>query len=611
MFDLIVKTKFNFLNKISFVIKKNAFLFFLLFVICGCSSQVKRDGEVRVIKINFEGNRFVTDQKLEEVLPVKAGDQYIEQFAREGPERIVAYYRSRGFFNMRVIKREGEFVEEKKGFIITYYLFEGLQGKVDKIEIVGNKLFSQKYIRTKLSVEEGMFYDEAVLDAGKYVLASDYAEKGYADASILTERTFMDESGRKGKVHLKITIDEGKMMRIRRVKIKGLKEVRFKVARRELRIKEGDIYRPSNIYLSQSNLYKTEMFSDVKVHEEKVRDDLVDVTFILREEKSHFFQMGVGYESPRRTIFDFKWGDLDLFGNLQRLIIDLSYKGAPKIGSEVGGLVFEDWEQNYRISYREPYFLGTGFNLILSPALKRKEIESDLSMEFVLEREVGPYSMVSFPIIEFRRASIEPDTINITNRVSARYLFDKRRNILNPYRGLRLILQYDYAGRRLGGDNDFDRLSLDVASYYLLPFHLIVAQRSRAVFTFPKEAPENISPDVRLEMGGYGSLRGYKEASIGFPDIRPDRMSGLDELLFNVELRMPVYGNFYAIMFADFGSLWMDLSDIAIRDFHTGVGFGIGYSLPIGVIRLDYARAMREISPDDKGKIYLNFGHPF
>jgi len=607
----IVKITLKFLNRCSFIVKAFSFFVSLLFFICGCTSQVKKTDVVRVFKINFEGNRFVDDQKLKDVLPVKEGDQYIEQFAREGPERIVNYYRSRGFFNMRVIKREGEFVEEKNGFIITYHLFEGLQSKVDSIEVVGNELFSIYYIKSKLSVKKGMFYDEAVLDAGKYVLAGDYAEKGYADASMLTERIFLNGNGKKGSISLKITIDEGKRMKVGNVKIKGLKEVRYKVARRELRIKEGDVYRPSKVYLSQSNLYKTEMFSDVKVHEEKVQDSLVSITFILKEEKSRFFQTGFGYESPRKAIFDFKWGDLDLFGNLQRLIIDLSFKGAPRIGSEVNGLVFEEWEQNYRVTYREPYFLGTGFNLIMSPALERREVESDLSMEFVLERELGPYSVFSFPIVEFRRASIQPDTINITNRVSARYLFDKRRNILNPYRGLRLLLQYDYAGRVLGGDNHFDRISLDIASYYLLPFQLIVAQRSRAVVTFPREDPEDISPDARLEMGGYGSLRGYEEASIGFPDIRPDRMSGLDELLFNLELRMPVYGNLYAIIFADFGSLWMDYSDVSLRDFNTGVGFGVGYSLPIGVIRLDYARAMREISPDDKGKIYLNFGHPF
>ena len=190
-------------------------------------------------------------------------------------------------------------------------------------------------------------------------------------------------------------------------------------------------------------------------------------------------------------------------------------------------------------------------------------------------------------------------------------MFDKRNNLLNPSAGLRFVFQYDYAGRILGGDNHFDRLNFDFASYYSLPLRLIFAQRSRAIVTFPQGEPEDISPDVRLEMGGYGSLRGYDEASIGFPDSRPNRRSGLDELLFNLELRIPVYGKWYATLFADFGSLWMDLSELSVNDFNTGLGFGIGYNSPIGVIRLDYARALKETDTDNGGKIYFNFGHPF
>lgn len=591
----------------------NNFFCFLMFVFffCGCVEQVRQNGESRVLNIYFEGNYFVSDEKLREVLPVKEGDRYVEQFLRESPERLVSYYRSRGFFNMRVIKREGEFIEDKNGFNITYHLFEGSRGKIDSVRVIDNKIFSDEFIKKKLSIKEGSVYDEANIESGKYILSTDYAEKGFPDATIKTERNFLNGGEDKNSIYLKIIIDEGNKIFVRKVEIQGLKEVRSKVVRRELRIKRGDLYRPSKIYISQSNLYRTELFSNVNVREEKVRGDSVDVAFILKEEKSRFFQVGLGYESPRKAIFDFRWGDLDLFGNLQRLIIDLSFKGTPEFYQNAGGLTFQDWEQTYRLTYREPYLLGTGFNLISSPALRRREFESDFSFDFVLEREIGPYMVFSVPYFEYRRASIKEDTISITNKVSGRFLFDKRNNILNPSKGLRFLFQYGYAGGIFGGDNHFDRLNFDFASYYPLPLRLIIAQRARAVITFPRLTPEDISPDVRPEMGGYGSLRGYNEASLGFPDSRPDRKSGLQELLFNIELRMPVYGKLYAIIFVDFGSLWMDVRDISFDDFNTGLGFGIGYSSPIGVIRLDYARAMKEISPESRGKIYLNFGHPF
>ena len=583
----------------------------LIISFSSCTHAFRQNEETKILKINFEGNDFLSDKKLREVLPVKEGDPFIEPFLRESPNRIISYYGSRGFFDMKILKREAEFLKDYNGFIITYHIFEGTHSKMDSIEIIGNKIFSEEYIKNKLSVKKGDYYDEAVIDAGKYILSTSYAEKGFADIAITTKGSFLGEKN-KNAVFLKIIIDEGNKIYVGKVDIKGLKDVRSNVVRRELKVKTGDVYRPSRVYLSQSNLYRTEMFSDINVHEEKTHHDSVNITFILKEEKSRFFQVGLGYESPRKALFDFQWGDLDLFGNLQRLIVDLSFKGAPEFYENAGGLIFTDWEQIYRLTYREPYLLGTGFNLITSPALKRRVFESDFSFELVLEREIGPYAVISFPYFEYRSAIIEADTINITNTVSGRFLFDKRNNILNPSKGFRFLFKYDYAGGFFGGDNHFDRVNLDFASYYPLPLRLIIAQRTKAVFTFPRGNPEDVSADVRLEMGGYGSLRGYDEASIGFPDGRPDRKSGLDELLLNLELRIPVYGNWHATLFADFGSLWMDLKDISlIDDFNTGLGFGIGYSSPIGVIRLDYARAISEISTENKGKIYLNFGHPF
>ncbi len=597
--------------KLTLYVAKISFCFLILILsLFGCTSQVQRDEESKVLKIDFEGNHFISDGELRGVLPVKEGDKYIEPFLKESPRRIVSYYRSRGFFDMRVLKREGEFQDDKNGFIIKYHLFEGARSTIDSVEVIGNEIFREEVVKRTLSVEKGSHYDEANIDAGKYILSNNYAEKGFPDATITTERSFLGGQRNKNSVYLKVQIKEGNKFFVRDINIKGLEEVQKKVVRRELRISIGDVYRPSKIHLSQSNLYRTELFSDVNVHEEKVCSDSVDITFILKEEKSRFFQVGLGYESPRKAIIDFRWGDLNFFGNLQRLTVDLSFKGEPDFSRNTGDLHFTDWEQNYRVTYKESYLLGTDCNLIASPSLRRREFQSDFALEFILEREIGPFAVVSIPY-EYRRASIQEDTLSITNKISARFLFDRRNNLLNPSKGVRLLFQYDYAGRILGGDNHFDRLNFDFAFYYSLPLGLIIAQRSRAIFTFPKREAEDISADVRLEMGGYGSLRGYGEASIGFPDSRPDRRSGLDELLFNLELRMPVYGKWYATIFADFGSLWMDLSDISIGDFNTGLGFGIGYNSPIGVIRLDYARAMRETDSESGGKIYFNFGHPF
>ncbi|MEA1912548.1 MAG: POTRA domain-containing protein [candidate division WOR-3 bacterium] len=592
--------------------KRNRFaplIFISIFLLSGCFKEVKKTENTRIAEIAFEGNHFLSNATLKEILPIKQGDPYIQRFTQEGARRIISYYRSKGFYNMEIKKREGKFIKESNEVKMTYYIFEGIRSKIDSVEIMGNKLFSDEVVKKILSIKEGDYYDESVIGAGEYALSNKYAEKGFANALIKIQKSLEDNE--KGGVYLEVNIKEGIRVWIRDITFEGLNEVRSSVVEREMRIKEGDLYLPSRVYESQSNLYKTELFTDINVQEKKTSADSIDLTFLLKEEKSRFFQLGFGYESPKKGLVNFRGGDLNLFGNLQRLIVDLSLRATPEF-KDWDNIVLIDRKENIRLTYKELYLLNSGFNLLASPSFNSLYIgeykESDFSFDLVLEREIALFSLISF-LYNFRRASLQKVPI-ITNRLSERLVYEGRDNMLNPHRGLRLLSLIEYAGGFLGGDNHFDRGKLDVASYRPLPFGITLALRFRLVITIPRENPEDISTDVRLDMGGYGSMRGFEEFSIGSPDPRGKR-SGLDELLFNLEFRIPIHRKVYATLFTDIGNLWMDYSEISFKNPRIGAGFGLGYSTPIGVIRLDYARAMEEVPPEYRGKIYLNFGHPF
>ena len=578
------------------------FLFILLLCLPSCFRGVKRSEEISIGEIKFEGNHSVSDNKLRELLPINKGDPYIERLLMAGTERIISFYRGKGFFDMRISKREGKFLKVQNEIEMTYYIFEGFRSRIDTVVIEGNTLFTDRGIRRILSVNDGDYYDEAIIGAGEYSLSKEYAEKGYTNAMIRVHRTILGNHAASRKVRLDVEINEGGKVWVRDVRFKGLEGVREKIVKREMKIEENDLYRPSLVYESQSRLYKTELFSDVDIQEKRVTDDSVDLVILFKEDKSKFIQVGFGYESPNKALLLFRWGHLNLFGNLQRLVIDLSLKGNPEL---------EHWE-DIRLTYRESYLLNSGFNLVASPALERKFTqkykESSLSLDIILERPILINSQISF-LYDFRRATIL-EAPNITNRASVRYLYEGRDNIIVPRKGLRLLSQIEYAGGFLGGDNHFNRGRFDIAAYHPLPFGIVFAIRSSVILTFPREEPEEISTDVRLEMGGYGTMRGFEEASIGRLDER-GKMSGLDQLLFNLEFRIPVYKRLFSSLFTDVGNLWMNYSDISLRNPHIGVGFGLGYITPIGVVRVDYARALEDIAPDYTGKLYVNFAHPF
>ena len=62
----------------------------------------------------------------------------------------------------------------------------------------------------------------------------------------------------------------------------------------------------------------------------------------------------------------------------------------------------------------------------------------------------------------------------------------------------------------------------------------------------------------------------------GFP------LGGNSELLFNVELRVPLWSKFETHGFVDTGNVFRRAVDLDLTQFRSAVGFGILYKSPVG-----------------------------
>jgi outer membrane protein insertion porin family len=67
----------------------------------------------------------------------------------------------------------------------------------------------------------------------------------------------------------------------------------------------------------------------------------------------------------------------------------------------------------------------------------------------------------------------------------------------------------------------------------------------------------------------------------GFP------RGGDAEIVLNAELRLPLFGNVGAVVFADGGNVFARASDLDLSRLRGSVGFGGRYATPIGPIRID------------------------
>jgi outer membrane protein insertion porin family len=127
---------------------------------------------------------------------------------------------------------------------------------------------------------------------------------------------------------------------------------------------------------------------------------------------------------------------------------------------------------------------------------------------------------------------------------------------------------------------------------------------------FGQSEEKGISLNERFELGGAGSMRGYEEASIGPLDARK-KHSGYVMINANGELRFPVLGKLWMGLFIDSGGVWMERGEIDPRDLKFSYGIGLRYSLPMGPLRLDYARRLTDATADELGRLYVAIGHIF
>lgn len=144
----------------------------------------------------------------------------------------------------------------------------------------------------------------------------------------------------------------------------------------------------------------------------------------------------------------------------------------------------------------------------------------------------------------------------------------------------------------------------------------------------------NLPPDQRFYAGGSGTVRGYRYQVVGpeFPDGNP--VGGTAMNAVNIEFRQRIGTSWGAAVFADAGSVSEKLTSFngllhggrcsssnpltgagsspsGTSCFAVGVGTGVRYYTPIGVLRLDFAVPTYRRSNDDRFEVYIGLGQAF
>ena len=122
---------------------------------------------------------------------------------------------------------------------------------------------------------------------------------------------------------------------------------------------------------------------------------------------------------------------------------------------------------------------------------------------------------------------------------------------------------------------------------------------------------EELIPSERFFAGGASSVRGYREEDLGPRSIFGDAKAARALLVFNEELRFPIYRWLRGVGFVDLGNVYPTVDEISLGDLQVGAGAGVRLDTPVGLFRVDLGIPANPRSFDPKWRVYFGLGHAF
>ena len=585
--------------------------------------------QVRIKRINTEGNEIFPDKKILRVIKTRAktlfNSGYVkEEILAEDMERIKSFYEQHGFIDAKAVYSNQDL---KKGFIqLNISIQEGKKYSVGQILISGNKIVSeQEILGVMKEIKEGGIFSRDKLSVDISNIHAFYFDKGYifADAK---ESSSVDPNT--GNVEIKLDIEEGELAYVRKIKIQGNTRTRDIVIRRELKIAPGEVFDGSKLRRSKERLNNLGYFEEVGYDIEDTNSpNQKDLVVEVKEAKTGTFSFGGGFSTVDKIVG---------FIEIEQRNFDFTNWPTFTGGGQDLQLRYEtgSTRNNLELSFTEPWIfdhpVSGGFDLYRSETDREADIgyaydEKRVGGDIRLGRQFSDYLSGSVlykneeVTIDNLAEGVSADLVTEqgTNRLSLVGLTltkDSRDSTIVPTRGNVLSGGADIAGGLLGGDKDFFRLQARESHYIPFKFNSVLELRLRAGIMDAFGDSEKVPIFERFFAGGAKTIRGYEERAVGPLDLNTnDPIGGESLLLGNIEYTVPLIEFIKLAAFFDAGNVWADSNDFASGEYKSGTGLGLRIKTPIGPVNLDYGYPLNDEPGQEgrSGKFYFSVSRGF
>ncbi|OOS25726.1 outer membrane protein assembly factor BamA [Moraxella pluranimalium] len=630
----------------------------------------------RVVDINVIGNNHFSDEDLRHEFVVKDGsinplsraDRYTQEKLAASIEKLRAKYLNAGFVKFSVDDATLNIDEEKQKVFIEVAVTEGEQYQFGKASFAGDVTYPMDELNKLVAFKEGETYSQAKMDETSSAVANKFGDDGYYYAQI-RPISRINETTR--TVDIEYYVDPVRPVYVRRINFSGNHKTKDEVLRREMRQLEGALASNQKIQLSRARLMRTGFFKNVVVDTQPVPNspDQIDVNFVVEEQPSGSSTIAAGYSQSGGMTFQFDVSQNNFMGTGNRV---------------AAGFSRSETRDSYSLSMTDPYFTINGVSQTIGAYYRKTKYDAKNLSNYVLDSYGGNLTY-GYPIDENQRISGGLNLDSVTVRGGAGMglsnvasliadggtaTIDSHASFENKYNTYNALLGWSYSSLdrpvfptegqshnvdlTLGfGDKTYQKL-VYTGNYYQ-PLYKGSILRGYAKLGYGNNLPfyEN------FYAGGYGSVRGYDQSSLGprsqaFAHVAQGKRTVVGEVVggnaiatFGAELILPLpfKGDWTSqvrpVLFAEGGQVfdttslkdqYIDVRSLsstlansgtltdansvvkaieADNDLRYSVGAGITWYTAIGPLSLSYAKPLGSKEGDQTDNVQFQIGSVF
>lgn len=601
--------------------------------------KISEGKKLTVRNIMFEGNKGLKQKDLVKSMENTSekvwwkfwdGAKFDKNKFEEDKKYIIAYCKEMGYKDAEITGDELILSPDKEDVNIKIKINEGIRYYINSIKFEGNKIYPDSVLITRLDLKKGEVYNMKKMQLNLY---GNEAENDisalYMDNGYLSFNADIDEKVVNGnKLDLTLKIVENNQFKFGLVSFEGNDKTQEKVLRREMYTLPGDYFNRGNVKRSMQQLNALNYFNPEKLNQDLnlENDSTVNIKYIVQERSSDQFNASVGYS-----------GSFGMTGSLGLTFNNFDI--AHPFSGGAGQILNFNWQfgeagsyRTFSIGFQEPWFLNTpttlGFNLFDTRTNYTYDIRETGGMFNIGRRFKFPddYFRGDWSV-KYQRTDVidgggyyqngRRDQVSIKQIISRSTVFDP----LFPLTGTKFANSTELSGGPfLPGNIEFVKNIFLAETYTPLVRNQKFVLYTNFNFSFVKPIGSDryLPPTELFYMGGNGlayntiALRGYDDRNIGPKNSYYSPLGGKVAIKYGLELRYPLSLDpfpIFALIFAEAGNVWADISKTDPFDLRRSIGFGTRLYLPaVGLVGFDFGYGFdRKIEDREDPKLVFHF----